>query len=161
MSPSQSHSQSDSRSPGAWDDPVAAVLAGVERLQRVGNRLWQTVEDELGLSEVHAQALTAIAAQRRTVSHVADACGRHVSSASRIVDQLVQRDLVTRVEDAEDRRAVRLGLTATGRQAVERIEQVHHTALERSLARLGEEDAADLARLLSRLADAAEETAEV
>lgn len=137
---------------------VADVAAGVERLQRVGNRLCQLVEDELDLSEVPAQALAAIAAGQRTVSHVADACGRHVSSASRIVEQLVRRGLVTRVEDEDDRRAVRLGLTPVGERAVERVRRIHHGALEHSLARLGEADALELARLLARLADVAEES---
>ncbi len=137
---------------------VDDVLAGVARLQRVAARLWERIEDELELSEVQAQALAAVGGGARTVSAVADACGRHVSSASRIVDSLVQRELVTRREDRDDRRAVRLDVTASGERTLATVADLHRDQLERSLARLEDGDASDLARLLSRLADAAEET---
>ncbi len=43
------------------------------------------------------------------------------STMTRMVDQLVQRDLVSRQPDAEDRRVVRVRLTDTGRQARARL----------------------------------------
>lgn len=140
---------------------VDAVLAGVDRLQRVATTIWERIEVEVELTQVQAQALGAIAGGARTVSAVADACGRHVSSASRIVDSLVQRSFVDREEDAEDRRAVRLDVTPAGAAALEEVLTVHRDRLEQSLAQLDERDAAELARLLTLLAQAAERTAGV
>lgn len=137
-------------------DRLEAVSSSIDRLQRVAGRVWEGVGDELDLTEVAGQALLAVAGGARTVSAVADACGRHVSTSSRTVDALVQRDLLSREEDPEDRRAVRLALTPAGAAAAERVEEHHREALEASLAELTAADVDELARLLGALADAAE-----
>src|SRR5262245_17827807 len=43
-----------------------------------------------------------------------------VSATSRLIDELVRRGMVSRVEDSTDRRAKTLELTARGRQVVDR-----------------------------------------
>lgn len=45
------------------------------------------------------------------------------STASRVVDSLVRKELATRVEDPEDRRAVRIALTEEGRALHARIHE--------------------------------------
>lgn len=142
------------------DDVVEAVLGTVERLQGVALRTWARIERDHDLSPVHATALEAIGGGARQVSAVADACGRHVSSASRFVDVLVGRRLVDREVDPDDRRAVRLTLTREGRTLLDRIVATHRSALARSLGRLAPDERTELARLMARLADAAEQVAD-
>lgn len=135
---------------------LEAVSTSIDRLQRVAGHLWERLGDELELTEVSALALVAIGEGAQTVSAVADACGRHVSTASRLVDGLVQRGLVVREEDPGDRRAVRLTLTATGASAAERVEESHRELLEASLADLSPGDVDELARLLDAFATSVE-----
>lgn len=142
--------------PAATDQLAAAT----ERLRRLSARLWRRIEHDLGLSPVHAHVLEAIAGGATQVSTVAEECGRHVSSASRLVDALVGRGFVTRVEDPSDRRAVVLGLTGSGRRAVRSIVDAHRDFLAMVLVRMDDADVDTLAATLTRFADAAERTAD-
>lgn len=131
------------------------LAAAVERMRRVAMRMWDRIEGDLAITVLHADALRAIAGGSRQVSAVAGHCGRHVSSASRLVDQLVSNGFVDRVEDPDDRRAVRLTLTARGRDVVERIEAAQADLLAHGLAQLGD-DGPTFVALIERFADAAE-----
>lgn len=135
---------------------LAAVWESIERLQRSAGRLEEQLGQELGLTDMTATALAAVADGARTVSAVAEACGRHVSTASRIVDGLVERQLVRREEDPADRRAVRLTLTPQGASAAERVLELNHELLAESLAELDPRDVDELARILSAFAAAVE-----
>ena len=50
-----------------------------------------------------------------TVGELAERLGRSTSVTSRLVDHMVKRGWVNRAEDAEDRRAKRVRITAKGR----------------------------------------------
>lgn len=144
--------------PDAVAHPQAGrILGAVERLMRHQARTWDLLEPRLGLNEVQAQVLAAVRGDHRQVSAVAEALGRHVSTASRVVDQLVRSGHLDRVEDPDDRRAVHLSLTDAGREAMHLIEAMHGTFLGRALARLGDEGAGQLADAMERLADAADQ----
>jgi MarR family transcriptional regulator for hemolysin len=54
---------------------------------------------------------------------VADALGLEPPSLVRVIDQLIDAGLVERHDDASDRRAKTLHLTATGRQCATRLEK--------------------------------------
>ena len=74
--------------------------------------------DETGLNFPQMKALVRLAGhddrEPPTVKEVAERLGISLASASRAVDDLVRRDLATRVEDADDRRVRRVSLTANG-----------------------------------------------
>ena len=74
-------------------------------------------------------------------------------SVTEVVDVLVERDLVTRSPDPDDRRAMTLGLTDAGRALVAEISAIRsaHTAAVFD-AELSEQEQASLAYLLGRLA---------
>src|SRR5262249_12607260 len=59
----------------------------------------------------------------RSIGESAAELGRSVSAASRLLDQLVRRGLVTRREDERDRRAKRLAITEAGHALMARIER--------------------------------------
>ena len=58
-----------------------------------------------------------------TIKRVAELIGRSVSAASRMLDQLVTRGLISRNEDERDRRTKRVSLSESGRTFVQAIEQ--------------------------------------
>ena len=148
----------DAGAPLAPDRVRAAteMTRSIERVRRMSGEIWSRLEEETGLSPSQSAALEAVADGARQVREVADACRQHVSSASRLVDSLVTADLVTRVEDPDDRRAVRLSLTGAGRDAAERITDFQVRMLARILAALDPDEADQLSDLLGRFADAAE-----
>jgi len=58
-----------------------------------------------------------------TIKRVAELFGRSISATSRLLDQLVTRGLVSRNEDARDRRTKRVSLSEDGQAFVQTIEQ--------------------------------------
>jgi DNA-binding MarR family transcriptional regulator len=65
-----------------------------------------------------------------TVTALADELGISAASASRAADGMVRKNLVTRVEDADDRRVKRLALTAKGQLLADRIISARLAGLE-------------------------------
>jgi DNA-binding MarR family transcriptional regulator len=59
----------------------------------------------------------------QTIKGVAELLGRSLSATSRLLDQLVVRDMINRREDGRDRRVKRVEITAQGRSFIESIEQ--------------------------------------
>lgn len=67
------------------------------------------------------------------------------------VDRLVERDLVTRAPDPDDRRGVQVRLTSAGRRAVDGAFETLIARERDLLGQLGEDDREHLADLLRRL----------
>lgn len=130
----------------------------MNRLRRLTVEVTSAIESELSLSLPQALALEAVGDGARQVSEVARRVFAHVSSASRVVDQLVTAGLVTRDPDPDDRRAVLLEVTADGKLMLEELETVRTRTLGRVIDRLDEDEVDDLNRVICRLADAIEET---
>jgi DNA-binding MarR family transcriptional regulator len=86
----------------------------------------------------HALALTELAPQM----------GLSVAAAGRAVDGMVRNRLISRTEDAADRRIRRLALTEHGRAALERINEARLVGLRRFAGTLGEPERDALARAL-------------
>jgi DNA-binding MarR family transcriptional regulator len=83
------------------------------------------VIDESGLSFVQMKAMFALqnpaGESAPTVTGLAETLGVSAASASRAVDGMVRRKLVSRLEDTEDRRVRRVTLTGKGRDLADRI----------------------------------------
>ena len=83
--------------------------------------LARTLRDE-ALSIAQVAALHILDQQGTSrVSDLAEQLGMSASAASRLTDVLVQRGLLARAEDPDDRRAKALTVTADGRAFVARI----------------------------------------
>lgn len=146
--------------PDAVGHPEAVrILDAVERLLRHRARTWAELEVEVGVSEAQGEILASVDAGDRQVSAVAESCGRHVSTASRLVDQLVRSGHLDRVEDPDDRRAVLLTLTPEGVAALRSIEERHGAMLGEALRRLGPSGASRLADAIEQLAATVDEIA--
>ena len=86
-----------------------------------------------------------------SLGEAAEAIGITLSTASRAVDELVHRGLVVRREDASDRRLKRIGLTADGHAAVQRLAAARLTGLESFIETLDAAERATLTRTLETL----------
>ncbi len=76
-----------------------------------------------GLGEGEFRVLTALFSQPQSTAHPGDLCLRAVqkpANMSRITDALVERELITRVPSAEDRRKLVLRITKKGAALVHR-----------------------------------------
>lgn len=70
---------------------------------------------------------------------------------SRLVDRLVERGLVSRQDDAADRRAVGLELTEAGRELQRRIGRAHAKHVAEELTTLGDAELEQLRALCTKL----------
>ncbi|MDD2876177.1 MAG: MarR family transcriptional regulator [Acidiphilium sp.] len=73
-----------------------------------------------------------------------------------VIDKLARRDLVERVACPEDRRSVRVVLTATGRSLIEALFPQHASDIAAAMGAVSDDDLAVLDRLLRRLGTGAE-----
>lgn len=74
-------------------------------------------------------------------------------SATEVVDQLEAKDLVERLPDPNDRRAVLVGLTDGGRQVRDGVQRARREQANQYFSRLAPGERDELARLLAILAD--------
>jgi DNA-binding MarR family transcriptional regulator len=107
--------------------------------------------EALGLSFARVRALRRLAAQPLTLRALAEGLAADPPYATLIVDDLEERGLVQRMPHPEDRRAKLVQLTASGRAAAARADEI----LDEPPPELRDVPAADLAallRVLERLA---------
>lgn len=87
------------------------------------------------------------------VSELAEAIGVDQPRASRLVQQGVARGLLVREADPEDARRTRIALTERGLQFAHGLRNYQREALGTALEGFTDDERADLARLLTKLAD--------
>ncbi|HYX49947.1 MAG TPA: MarR family transcriptional regulator, partial [Ktedonobacteraceae bacterium] len=58
-----------------------------------------------------------------TIKQLTEILGRSISATSRLLDQLVERGMVSRREDEHDRRSKRIAITEKGRLLIATLEQ--------------------------------------
>jgi DNA-binding MarR family transcriptional regulator len=89
-----------------------------------------------------------------TIKQIAELLGRSVSTTSRLVDQLVERDLISRREDEHDRRMKRVAITENGRKLISVLEQRRAEAQIDVMEYLSAGERAEVARGMALLAEA-------
>lgn len=90
-----------------------------------------------------------------TVRELAERVGRSVSATSRLVDQLVRRELVDRREDPVDRRARRVALAGRGAALLRQAERNRAAAQSRLVSHLTAEERALVNRAMVLLGETA------
>lgn len=138
-------------------DDLQAAFTGLESL--VG-QFSDRAEQHCGLTGPQLLALRHIGLGAAKVSDVARATRAHLSTASRVVDQLVDAGLVTRVVDPADRRAVVLTHTPAGKAAVEELQSTGAKLIGEALGDWTVAEVAALTSSLHRFRDAMAETFE-
>lgn len=143
-------------STGGADDLATAVLTASRVLIGISARSLAGVEDSLTLTQFR----TLVVLQGHggcTLRVLADGLGVNASSAMRTVDRLVTADLVVRRGNPDDRREVRLELTAAGADLVRTVTLLRRRRIATIVRRMPAEHQAWLVAALQSFAQAAGE----
>ncbi|MHB1638774.1 MAG: MarR family winged helix-turn-helix transcriptional regulator [Candidatus Dormibacteria bacterium] len=119
---------------GASADQLASLLASTTILQRQAVMLL-TRQEAVSMSDLARQLVIS------------------PSSATELVDRLVERQWVERQPDSTDRRAVLIRLTPEAREQADQVRRLIMTGVNQLLSPLGDTELADLVGLLRRLVD--------
>jgi DNA-binding MarR family transcriptional regulator len=104
----------------------------------------------LTTKEMHTIALIAALG----LPKMSDLAGRgHVTLGTMtvMINKLVKKGFVRRIRDDDDRRVVRVGLTASGRKADRAHAKLHQDVIEGILGVLSEEEQEQLANLITKI----------
>jgi DNA-binding MarR family transcriptional regulator len=145
-------------------DPPATVDQVVDRILQVVPRTMARIRAEMrtaGSGTLTVPQLRALLFIRRhpgaSLSPLADHLGMALPATSNLVERLVQTDLVERTTNPDERRRIRLTLTATGREHVERAQLLVRSRLRADLTAISPTDLDGLAASLEVLATLARE----
>jgi DNA-binding MarR family transcriptional regulator len=137
---------------------LGAVMSHVF-LHDQGEQL-QAIE-ESGLTMSQCKALLALAGpsastEPRHITEIAERLGLSLPAMSRAADGLVRKRLITRVEDAEDRRVRRVAITPKGERLVSRLVSMRIAGLERFVSTLSASQRRKLETALESLLESEE-----
>jgi DNA-binding MarR family transcriptional regulator len=104
---------------------------------------------DLSLSQLRALHVLEAAERELALHELADKVGLSVATCGRAVDALVRDGLVTRREDAADRRVKRLAITERGREVVLRLLAARREAVGRIAETLGDDERSALSAALA------------
>jgi DNA-binding MarR family transcriptional regulator len=146
------------------EGPAGADAEAREIARRLGAVMFGTAStageflrtlEESGLTLTQCKVLTALATagdrEPRAAKDIAAPIGASLPTVSRAVEALVQRDLVRRVEDAEDRRVRNLVLTGQGERLVRQLLATRLDGLAAFIADLTQTQRRKLATALDSL----------
>ncbi len=91
-----------------------------------------------------------------SIKQIAELLGCSVSTTSRLIDQLVERDLVNRREDEHDRRMKRVAITEGGRTFIATLERRRAEVQLAVMERLSVEELAVVTQAMALLAEASQ-----
>jgi DNA-binding MarR family transcriptional regulator len=106
-------------------------------------------ELDLTMPQMRGMFMLAASEQGLALTELAPRMGLSVAAAGRAVDGLVRNGLVSRTEDAVDRRIKRLALTDAGHAALARIGDARREGLRRFADGLGEDERGALSQGLA------------
>jgi DNA-binding MarR family transcriptional regulator len=122
------------------DQAVEVRAQGWRRLaamhQLIETSLEKALRDAHGLSVVEFTVMDALSRQdgwHLRMAQLARAAGLSPSAATRLVNRLEERGLLTRILCADDRRGIYTELTPAGRKTLTRTRPAHDAALEAAL----------------------------
>jgi len=132
---------------------AAELLELWHHLMRGSSEQMYALIAELDISITQMKTLHVLAegGSEVSVKELSDRLGLSLPGASRIVDALMRRGWLERREDPDDRRMKRIGITADGRKALDRIETARLAGLEDYAASLTPEQRTRLSSALSDL----------
>ncbi|HVT64247.1 MAG TPA: MarR family transcriptional regulator [Mycobacteriales bacterium] len=148
--------------PPADSSPVPAtelVISASRALVAIAARSLAQVEDQVTLPQYRALVVLAGRGALRPVD-LADALDVSPSTATRMCDRLVRKELVERVHSDTDRREVELRLSAEGRALVSEVTNRRRREVRRVLSRMPAEQQARLIEALQAFNAAAGEAPE-
>jgi DNA-binding MarR family transcriptional regulator len=150
----------DSSSPlRARDSVVDAVLSASRVLVAVAARSLSDVAEEVTLTQYRTLVVLASRGPQN-LAGLAEAVGVTPATATRMCDRLVRKDLVRRRTERNDRRQLRVALTAKGRSLVDAVTDRRRREIELIMSDIPTEEQVVLVQALSRFTAAAGEVPE-
>lgn len=129
-----------------------------ETVVLVAAHVMRDFRDEIRRRPTHGLTLTQLkalgflkASAGVSLSDVAEYVGLGAPTTSKVIDELVQQEMVRRETHAEDRRRVTLHITPLGRRSLEAVRVPAVQALAQRFASVSTEDRAVIARALDLL----------
>jgi DNA-binding MarR family transcriptional regulator len=110
-------------------------------------------ELDLSLSQIRALFILSHAEHELALTELAPELALSVAAAGRAVDVLVRHGLVSRYEDAADRRIKRIVLTDAGRDKIARLNAARRAGLQQFVSTLTVEDRERFIRALAPVLD--------
>lgn len=137
----------------------------VDEVDRLSRRLMRNMEccDRMLVVTCEltaAQAYTLLTIDEHgpaTMNELATEMRLHGTTMTRMVDALVEKELATRSHDPEDRRIVRVDLTARGQETVQMLRSIKRQFLATAFARLSEDERAAVLKAMRQLTSTAED----
>ncbi len=146
---------------------MASTLASIKTLSDEAlDRFWETVPplwgqirahirvaatEEFRISVEQFQIVRLIRAGKTSVSEIADARNISRPAVSQTVDTLVNRGLLTRTQDTDDRRHMNLALTPSGTQLLDAVFENTRSWMRERMAGFSEGDLQSIIRGLEAL----------
>ncbi|MES2155296.1 MAG: MarR family transcriptional regulator [bacterium] len=130
---------------GQLVDTTLQILCAIRTEMRTSTDL--TMAQFRTLMHLHRSAGTSL-------SELADDVGVSPPAMSKLIDGLVERNLVARTPQAEDRRRVELVVSPEGRRVLDRVRQAVRARLAERLATLSAGDRGAIAAALTHLDNA-------
>lgn len=143
----------------ARDDLVDGILGASRALVAVAARSLATVAEDVTLAQYRVLVELASRGPLR-LADLADALRVDRSTATRMCDRLIRKRLVSRRRIAEDRRGVRISLTADGRELVSEVSRRRRGEITRIVERMPASHRAWVSSALHSFAEAAGEVPE-
>ena len=107
-----------------------------QRLVDVVERIWAQMRPEFGeewsdleLTMPQFKAICLLGQGPERMGNIAGCLSTSMSSATSMIDRLVDKGLVERSPDASDRRVVTCQLTSSGREEMDRFSRIHQLRL--------------------------------
>ncbi len=138
---------------------VDAVLSASRVLVAVAARSLADVAEEVTLTQYRTLVVLASRGPQ-SLAGLAEAVGVTPATATRMCDRLVRKDLIRRRTERDDRRQLRVALTARGRSLVDAVTVRRRQEIARIMSEIPVEQQAILVQALGRLASAAGEVPE-
>ena len=138
-------------------DTDNAIIADYRTVVRAMDRVVLPLLVERGISMAQFKALMSVTGAGDSgisITELGGALGIRQPSASLLVDQLAKSGYVVRRPDAADRRRVLVGSTRAGEELVNDLRHGRRSTFQAWLDRVGDEDAAAIARGMHVLAKA-------
>ena len=143
----------------ARDELVDAVLGSSRALVAVAARSLANLAEDVTLAQYRFLIELASRGPQR-LADLATALGVDRSTATRMCDRLVRKRLVARRRAQDDRRTVRVSLTAAGAELVAEVSRRRRVEIATIVARMPAADRDPVVRALRAFADAAGEVPE-
>jgi DNA-binding MarR family transcriptional regulator len=131
-------------------ESVGYLIARVR--STISNMVSQRTMAELGITSTQGSILFMVASGKCLLAaELAREYGIDASAVTRLVDRLEKRGLLTRVRSSEDRRVVRLALTAEGQDIAVRMPAIFQGVLDNVLGGFTPEETGFLKSMLRRI----------